>query len=200
MNGQKKADWLNWMNPTVVSTRSTSTPRSCLRCRRERNILSATGTTAHTTDTHSPAKACWTELRVPPLAKAASEGADIVFFIADNWRACHSAYQCWASVLVSQRLSACVSSCSYSGFPVLNVELLKPLEGADPSSAGMASRHSGPASPLAICRRSKQVSRVSNETWNCYFPYPKCSSRNGLWSEVAIKVICYFNEAILLNN
>lgn len=115
------------------------------------------------------------------------------FFIADNWRTCHSAYQCWASVWVLEHLSECVSSCSYSGFPVLNAELLKPLEGADPSSAGMASRHSSPASPLAICRRSKQVSCANNNTWNCYFPFPKCPSCNGLWSEMAIKVFFFFN-------
>lgn len=56
-----------------------------------------------------------------------------------------------------------MSFCSYSGFPVLNAELLEPLEGPNPPSGGMASRHSSPASPTAIFRRSKQVSRMSSE-------------------------------------
>lgn len=56
-------------------------------------------------------------------------------------------------------LSDEMSFCSYSGFPVLNAELLEPLQGSNPPSTGMAPRHSSPASPNAICRRSKQVSR-----------------------------------------
>lgn len=57
-------------------------------------------------------------------------------------------------------LTEYISSCSYSGFPVLNAELLEPLQGSNPPSTGMASRHSSPASPNAICRRSKQVSHL----------------------------------------
>uniref|UniRef100_H3CSM6 DENN/MADD domain containing 4A n=1 Tax=Tetraodon nigroviridis TaxID=99883 RepID=H3CSM6_TETNG len=76
---------------------------------------------------------------------------------------------------------------SYSGFPVLNAELLKPLEGADPSSAGMASRHSSPASPLAICRRSKQEIKSAQRMAKTYSSMPqmwsKCLLRHcyGLW-------------------
>lgn len=52
--------------------------------------------------------------------------------------------------------------CSYSWFPVLDAELLEPLEGQGPPSANMVSRHSSPASPTAIFRRSKQVRCISS--------------------------------------
>lgn len=68
-----------------------------------------------------------------------------------------------ASIPVGASEWFCVSFCSYLGFPVLNAELLEPLEGSSPPPAGMASRHSSPASPTAICRRSKQVSHMSIE-------------------------------------
>ncbi|XP_023278269.1 C-myc promoter-binding protein isoform X1 [Seriola lalandi dorsalis] len=76
---------------------------------------------------------------------------------------------------------------SYSGFPVLNVELLEPLEGLNPPSAGMASRHSSPASPTAIFRRSKQEIKSAQRMAKTYSSMPqmwsKCLLRHcyGLW-------------------
>ncbi|XP_029289942.1 C-myc promoter-binding protein isoform X1 [Cottoperca gobio] len=76
---------------------------------------------------------------------------------------------------------------SYSGFPVLNAELLEPLEGPNPPSAGMASRHSSPASPTAIFRRSKQEIRSAQRMAKTYSSMPqmwsKCLLRHcyGLW-------------------
>uniref|UniRef100_UPI0037E80517 C-myc promoter-binding protein isoform X2 n=1 Tax=Semicossyphus pulcher TaxID=241346 RepID=UPI0037E80517 len=76
---------------------------------------------------------------------------------------------------------------SYSGFPVLNAELLEPLEGPNPSSAGMASRHSSPASPTAIFRRSKQEIKSAQRMAKTYSSMPqmwsKCLLRHcyGLW-------------------
>uniref|UniRef100_A0A674MMB9 DENN/MADD domain containing 4A n=1 Tax=Takifugu rubripes TaxID=31033 RepID=A0A674MMB9_TAKRU len=81
----------------------------------------------------------------------------------------------------------CLPASSYSGFPVLNAELLKPLEGADPSSAGTTSRHSSPASPVAICRRSKQEIKSAQRMAKTYSSMPqmwsKCLLRHcyGLW-------------------
>lgn len=51
-NGRRKPDWLNWMNPTAVSTRSTSILQSCLHYQKARSILCVTGTTLHSS-THS---------------------------------------------------------------------------------------------------------------------------------------------------
>ncbi|XP_023136749.2 C-myc promoter-binding protein isoform X2 [Amphiprion ocellaris] len=76
---------------------------------------------------------------------------------------------------------------SYSGFPVLNAELLEPLEGPNPSSAGVASRHSSPASPTAIFRRSKQEIKSAQRMAKTYSSMPqmwsKCLLRHcyGLW-------------------
>ncbi|KAK2842323.1 hypothetical protein Q5P01_012523 [Channa striata] len=76
---------------------------------------------------------------------------------------------------------------SYSGFPVLNPELLEPLEGQNPPSAGMASRHSSPASPTAIFRRSKQEIKSAQRMAKTYSSMPqmwsKCLLRHcyGLW-------------------
>uniref|UniRef100_A0A3Q3LIZ4 DENN/MADD domain containing 4A n=1 Tax=Mastacembelus armatus TaxID=205130 RepID=A0A3Q3LIZ4_9TELE len=76
---------------------------------------------------------------------------------------------------------------SYSGFPVLNAELLEPLEGQNPSSLGMASRHSSPASPTAIFRRSKQEIKSAQRMAKTYSSMPqmwsKCLLRHcyGLW-------------------
>uniref|UniRef100_A0A8C4DWM6 DENN/MADD domain containing 4A n=1 Tax=Dicentrarchus labrax TaxID=13489 RepID=A0A8C4DWM6_DICLA len=76
---------------------------------------------------------------------------------------------------------------SYSGFPVLNPELLEPLEGTNPPSAGMASRHSSPASPTAIFRRSKQEIKSAQRMAKTYSSMPqmwsKCLLRHcyGLW-------------------
>uniref|UniRef100_A0A669CK21 DENN/MADD domain containing 4A n=1 Tax=Oreochromis niloticus TaxID=8128 RepID=A0A669CK21_ORENI len=76
---------------------------------------------------------------------------------------------------------------SYSGFPVLNAELLEPLEGASPSSTGIASRHSSPASPTAIFRRSKQEIKSAQRMAKTYSSMPqmwsKCLLRHcyGLW-------------------
>ncbi|KAM3610011.1 uncharacterized protein V6R79_023842 [Siganus canaliculatus] len=76
---------------------------------------------------------------------------------------------------------------SYSGFPVLNAELLEPLEGSNPPSAGMASRHSSPASPTAIFRRSKQEIKSAQRMAKTHSSMPqmwsKCLLRHcyGLW-------------------
>ncbi|XP_047452080.1 C-myc promoter-binding protein isoform X2 [Mugil cephalus] len=76
---------------------------------------------------------------------------------------------------------------SYSGFPVLNAELLEPLEGPNPSSASIASRHSSPASPTAIFRRSKQEIKSAQRMAKTYSSMPqmwsKCLLRHcyGLW-------------------
>ncbi|KAM4618236.1 C-myc promoter-binding protein [Polymixia lowei] len=77
---------------------------------------------------------------------------------------------------------------SYSGFPVLNAEFLKPLEGPNPGpSAGMAPRHSSPASPTAIFRRSKQEIKSAQKMAKTYSSMPqmwsKCLLRHcyGLW-------------------
>lgn len=76
---------------------------------------------------------------------------------------------------------------SYSGFPVLNAELLEPLEGPNPPSAGLASRHSSPASPTAIFRRSKQEIKSAQRMAKTYSSMPqmwsKCLLRHcyGLW-------------------
>ncbi|GLD58748.1 C-myc promoter-binding protein, partial [Lates japonicus] len=76
---------------------------------------------------------------------------------------------------------------SYSGFPVLNADLLEPLEGQNPPSAGMASRHSSPASPTAIFRRSKQEIKSAQRMAKTYSSMPqmwsKCLLRHcyGLW-------------------
>ncbi|KAM7414645.1 hypothetical protein PAMA_019456 [Pampus argenteus] len=76
---------------------------------------------------------------------------------------------------------------SYSGFPVLNAELLEPLVGPNPPSAGLASRHSSPASPTAIFRRSKQEIKSAQRMAKTYSSMPqmwsKCLLRHcyGLW-------------------
>ncbi|XP_040927132.1 C-myc promoter-binding protein isoform X2 [Betta splendens] len=76
---------------------------------------------------------------------------------------------------------------SYSGFPVLNAELLEPLEGQSLPSAAMASRHSSPASPTAIFRRSKQEIKSAQRMAKAYSSMPqmwsKCLLRHcyGLW-------------------
>ncbi|KAM8890706.1 C-myc promoter-binding protein isoform 2-T2 [Spinachia spinachia] len=76
---------------------------------------------------------------------------------------------------------------SYSEFPVLNAELLESLEGPKLPSAGMASRHSSPASPTAIFRRSKQEIKSAQKMAKTYSSMPqmwsKCLLRHcyGLW-------------------
>ncbi|XP_034733919.1 C-myc promoter-binding protein isoform X1 [Etheostoma cragini] len=76
---------------------------------------------------------------------------------------------------------------SYSGFPVLNAELLEPLEGPNPPSAALASRHSSPASPSAIFRRSKQEIKSAQRMAKTYSSMPQmwstCLLRHcyGLW-------------------
>ncbi|XP_054631181.1 C-myc promoter-binding protein isoform X2 [Dunckerocampus dactyliophorus] len=76
---------------------------------------------------------------------------------------------------------------SYSGFPVLNTELLEPLEGPNPPSSGNASRHTSPASPTAIFRRSKQEMKSAQKMAQTYSSMPqmwsKCLLRHcyGLW-------------------
>uniref|UniRef100_A0A8C7ZTR8 DENN/MADD domain containing 4A n=1 Tax=Oryzias sinensis TaxID=183150 RepID=A0A8C7ZTR8_9TELE len=76
---------------------------------------------------------------------------------------------------------------SYSRFPVLSVELLEPLEGLNPSSAGTASRHSSPSSPTAIFRRSQQEIKSAQRMAKTHSSVPqmwsKCLLRHcyGLW-------------------
>uniref|UniRef100_A0A8C6LFV8 DENN domain containing 4A n=1 Tax=Nothobranchius furzeri TaxID=105023 RepID=A0A8C6LFV8_NOTFU len=76
---------------------------------------------------------------------------------------------------------------SYSGFPVLMSELLEPMEGLNPLSAGIASRHSSPASPTAIFRRSKQEIKSAHKMAKTHSSVPqmwsKCLLRHcyGLW-------------------
>ncbi|XP_056137152.1 C-myc promoter-binding protein [Lampris incognitus] len=76
---------------------------------------------------------------------------------------------------------------SYSGFPVLNAKLLEPLLGPNPPSASMAPRHSSPASPTAIFRRSKQEIKSAQRMAKTYSSMPqmwsKCLLRHcyGLW-------------------
>uniref|UniRef100_A0A1A7WWE3 DENN/MADD domain containing 4A n=1 Tax=Iconisemion striatum TaxID=60296 RepID=A0A1A7WWE3_9TELE len=76
---------------------------------------------------------------------------------------------------------------SYCGFPVLMSELLEPMEGPNPLSAGIASRHSSPASPTAIFRRSKQEIKSAQKMAKTHSSMPqmwsKCLLRHcyGLW-------------------
>ncbi|XP_061630492.1 C-myc promoter-binding protein isoform X1 [Phyllopteryx taeniolatus] len=76
---------------------------------------------------------------------------------------------------------------SYSRFPVLNSELLEPLEGPNPPSAGTVSHHCSPASPTAIFRRSKQEIKSAQRMARTYSSMPqmwsKCLLRHcyGLW-------------------
>ncbi|XP_074533081.1 C-myc promoter-binding protein isoform X2 [Halichoeres trimaculatus] len=76
---------------------------------------------------------------------------------------------------------------SYSGFPVLKDELLELLEGTNPSSGGMTSRHSSPASPTAIFRRSKQEIKSAQRMAKTHSSMPQmwstCLLRHcyGLW-------------------
>lgn len=76
---------------------------------------------------------------------------------------------------------------SYSGFPVLEVDLLQPLEGPAPPSVGATSRHTSPASPTAIFRRSKQEMKLAQKMAKTHSSMPqmwsKCLLRHcyGLW-------------------
>ncbi|XP_061678218.1 C-myc promoter-binding protein isoform X2 [Syngnathoides biaculeatus] len=76
---------------------------------------------------------------------------------------------------------------SYSRFPVLNSELLEPLEGPNAPTAGTASHHCSPASPTAIFRRSKQEIKSAQRMARTYSSMPqmwsKCLLRHcyGLW-------------------
>ncbi|KAM9753780.1 C-myc promoter-binding protein isoform 2-T2 [Menidia menidia] len=76
---------------------------------------------------------------------------------------------------------------SYSGFPVLSPTLLEPLEGPNLSSTSTASRHSSPASPTAIFRRSKQEIKSAQKMARTHSSMPqmwsKCLLRHcyGLW-------------------
>uniref|UniRef100_A0A672J3Q2 DENN/MADD domain containing 4A n=1 Tax=Salarias fasciatus TaxID=181472 RepID=A0A672J3Q2_SALFA len=73
---------------------------------------------------------------------------------------------------------------SYSAFPVLKAELLEPLEGPNPLSAGAASRHSSPASPTAIFRRSKQEIKSAQKMAKTYSSMPQ------MWSKCLLRC-CY---------
>ncbi|XP_055078371.1 C-myc promoter-binding protein [Periophthalmus magnuspinnatus] len=76
---------------------------------------------------------------------------------------------------------------SYSSFPVLEVDLLQPLEGPTPPSGGASSRHISPASPTAIFRRSKQEIKLAQRIAKAHSAMPqmwsKCLLRHcyGLW-------------------
>ncbi|KAK7891235.1 hypothetical protein WMY93_023198 [Mugilogobius chulae] len=76
---------------------------------------------------------------------------------------------------------------SYAGFPVLEVELLQPLDGPSPPSAGANTRHISPASPTAIFRRSKQEIKLAQKMAKTHSAMPqmwsKCLLRHcyGLW-------------------
>ncbi|KAM8860547.1 C-myc promoter-binding protein isoform 2-T2 [Synchiropus picturatus] len=76
---------------------------------------------------------------------------------------------------------------SYAGFPVLSPELLEPLEGPNTPSSNLTSRHSSPASPTAIFRRSKQELKSAQKMAKTQSSMPqmwsKCLLRHcyGLW-------------------
>ncbi|XP_032443389.1 C-myc promoter-binding protein isoform X1 [Xiphophorus hellerii] len=76
---------------------------------------------------------------------------------------------------------------SYSGFPVLRSDLLETMEGPNSNSAGIAPRHSTPASPTAIFRRSKQEIKSAQKMAKTHSSMPqmwsKCLLRHcyGLW-------------------
>uniref|UniRef100_A0A8K9WNA8 DENN/MADD domain containing 4A n=1 Tax=Oncorhynchus mykiss TaxID=8022 RepID=A0A8K9WNA8_ONCMY len=76
---------------------------------------------------------------------------------------------------------------SYSGFPVLSRDLLELQDGPRPSSASLTQRHTSPASPAAIFRRSKQEIRSAQRMAKTHASVPqmwsKCLLRHcyGLW-------------------
>ncbi|XP_008410439.1 C-myc promoter-binding protein isoform X1 [Poecilia reticulata] len=76
---------------------------------------------------------------------------------------------------------------SYSGFPVLRSDLLETMKGPNSNSAGIAPRHSTPASPTAIFRRSKQEIKSAQKMAKTHSSMPqmwsKCLLRHcyGLW-------------------
>uniref|UniRef100_A0A3B3UNP0 DENN/MADD domain containing 4A n=1 Tax=Poecilia latipinna TaxID=48699 RepID=A0A3B3UNP0_9TELE len=76
---------------------------------------------------------------------------------------------------------------SYSGFPVLRSDLLESMEGPNSNSTGIAPRHSTPASPTAIFRRSKQEIKSAQKMAKTHSSMPqmwsKCLLRHcyGLW-------------------
>ncbi|XP_038840210.1 C-myc promoter-binding protein [Salvelinus namaycush] len=76
---------------------------------------------------------------------------------------------------------------SYSGFPVLSRDLLELQDGPHPPSASLTQRHTSPASPAAIFRRSKQEIRSAQRMAKSHASVPqmwsKCLLRHcyGLW-------------------
>ncbi|XP_045562255.1 C-myc promoter-binding protein isoform X2 [Salmo salar] len=76
---------------------------------------------------------------------------------------------------------------SYSGFPVLSRDLLALQDGPHPPSASLTQRHTSPASPAAIFRRSKQEIRSAQRMAKTHASVPqmwsKCLLRHcyGLW-------------------
>uniref|UniRef100_A0A673YK32 DENN/MADD domain containing 4A n=1 Tax=Salmo trutta TaxID=8032 RepID=A0A673YK32_SALTR len=76
---------------------------------------------------------------------------------------------------------------SYSGFPVLSRDLLELQDGPHPPSASLTQRHTSPASPAAIFRRSKQEIRSAQRMAKTHASVPqmwsKCLLRHcyGLW-------------------
>ncbi|KAL1007596.1 hypothetical protein UPYG_G00088880, partial [Umbra pygmaea] len=76
---------------------------------------------------------------------------------------------------------------SYTGFPVLSMDLFDPIEGLQTSASRLASRQSCPASPAPMFRRTKQEIKLSQKTAKKYSAIPqmwsKCLLRHcyGLW-------------------
>ncbi|KAG7473361.1 hypothetical protein MATL_G00095030 [Megalops atlanticus] len=76
---------------------------------------------------------------------------------------------------------------SYSGFPVLRLELFDPLEGLRTPSSRLAARHNSPTSPAPMFRRTKQEIKSAQKMAKKYSSIPqmwsKCLLRHcyGLW-------------------
>ncbi|XP_035273784.1 C-myc promoter-binding protein-like isoform X3 [Anguilla anguilla] len=73
---------------------------------------------------------------------------------------------------------------SYSGFPVLNPELLDPPEGLRTPASHLASRHSCPTSPAPMFRRTKQEIKSAHKAAK------KSSSVPQLWAKCLLRH-CY---------
>ncbi|XP_069561512.1 C-myc promoter-binding protein-like isoform X5 [Brachyistius frenatus] len=75
----------------------------------------------------------------------------------------------------------------YDGFPVLSLDLFDPVEGLLTSSSRLAARHSCPASPAPMFRRTKQEIKSAQKIAKKYSSIPqlwsKCLLRHcyGLW-------------------
>ncbi|AWP01157.1 putative C-myc promoter-binding protein-like [Scophthalmus maximus] len=75
----------------------------------------------------------------------------------------------------------------YDGFPVLSLDLFDPVEGLRTPSSRLAARHSCPASPAPMFRRTKQEIKLAQKVAKKYSSVPqlwsKCLLRHcyGLW-------------------